>query len=613
MLAATVPLSELSVSGRAYRAKAGSLLQQLDTMTDQQVASVLDVLTQARKEVTDQLTRLAGKEGFKPTQLKRLRQAIDERTNELIRQLAPTLGGGLKRAWEHGADLTPELLRAVGAADLIPARDLSPQQLNVALTVAADLVQGVGDDFRAAAKRSVAFGVLGALSPWEVQQEVAELLRTEPSRQTGKLGTIAYQAERIVRTEMVGVANLANQQRHMQIGADVPGLRKYWLTAGDGRVRDSHVVAGRRYAPGGSVGPIPLEEDYEVGGFSAAMPHDPRLPARERVNCRCVSVVWSPDWEQVQRESVVLEHLPGKHDQKDHGRGAPSGGEGEPPAARSGTVSARYPMSPPERPSAKDPARDRVRALMQDDERRVFTDSDHRERLVQAMRDDPYGPGGAAAAEELGQAVRGMLAAEGLPSGPVRGVYVASPGALPVPGWAAAKRPNCSVIVNEDALEPSHPDVVVKHLIHEHIHARGPLGDKMTGLYRTHPGVEEGLTESLAKHLAARHLGLEYDHIYAPYTNAFRGLARGLEVDPTEFARRMWKHRPEDLPEQFMPTVRGVFKERHGRELTDAEVRRIDQQAAKKFAWEALTKPELVMVGSEVAHAKDWRPEAKLD
>ena len=95
---------------------------------------------------------------------------------------------------------------------------------------------------------------------------------------------------------MLGAFSIGNELRHQQLDADVPGMRKYWLTAGDGRVRPDHVAAGARYAPGGSVGPIPMADDYLIGVEHAAYPHDPRLSASQRIACRCISVAWNPDW-----------------------------------------------------------------------------------------------------------------------------------------------------------------------------------------------------------------------------------------------------------------------------------------------------------------------------
>jgi uncharacterized protein with gpF-like domain len=64
-------------------------------------------------------------------------------------------------------------------------------------------------------------------------------------------------------------------------------LRKVWIVSADARTRESHLEAGRRYAPGGNPGPIPIGEAFEVGDARLMMPQDPSGPPEEVINCRC--------------------------------------------------------------------------------------------------------------------------------------------------------------------------------------------------------------------------------------------------------------------------------------------------------------------------------------
>jgi hypothetical protein len=63
---------------------------------------------------------------------------------------------------------------------------------------------------------------------------------------------------------------------------DEADVTKEWVDRGDDRVRNSH----RHVA-----GPIPVWQDFLVGGHRARYPGDPRLPASERAGCRCRMVV----------------------------------------------------------------------------------------------------------------------------------------------------------------------------------------------------------------------------------------------------------------------------------------------------------------------------------
>lgn len=89
----------------------------------------------------------------------------------------------------------------------------------------------------------------------------------------------AYEAERIVRTEVVASSNYGSQA-----GARATGLplEKEWLSAVDDRTRQTHRTAsGQR---------VRLHETYTVGGHPAMFPGDPELPPGERIHCRCTEI-----------------------------------------------------------------------------------------------------------------------------------------------------------------------------------------------------------------------------------------------------------------------------------------------------------------------------------
>jgi len=51
---------------------------------------------------------------------------------------------------------------------------------------------------------------------------------------------------------------------------------------GDDHVRESHVALNG--------GVVPVKESFSVGGYAAAYPGHWRLPAAERVNCKCTQI-----------------------------------------------------------------------------------------------------------------------------------------------------------------------------------------------------------------------------------------------------------------------------------------------------------------------------------
>lgn len=88
-------------------------------------------------------------------------------------------------------------------------------------------------------------------------------------------------AERIARTEIVGVSNAANFYGAVRL---IPDLEtKNWISTGDRRTRPTHRTAGA------SQRDVPYNKPFEVGGSLLMFPGDPSLgaAAKEIINCRC--------------------------------------------------------------------------------------------------------------------------------------------------------------------------------------------------------------------------------------------------------------------------------------------------------------------------------------
>jgi SPP1 gp7 family putative phage head morphogenesis protein len=87
---------------------------------------------------------------------------------------------------------------------------------------------------------------------------------------------IGHRAERIARTETIGLANDVSRK---QMADSQVVTHKEWYSIGDERTRDSHAqLSGTR---------ILFNDEFDVNGTMADGPHDPRLPASEVINCRC--------------------------------------------------------------------------------------------------------------------------------------------------------------------------------------------------------------------------------------------------------------------------------------------------------------------------------------
>lgn len=91
-----------------------------------------------------------------------------------------------------------------------------------------------------------------------------------------------FNAERIARTEII-----AAQNEGAFIGADAMGIpmNKIWLTALDGRERDSHAMANGQT--------VDMEQNFIVGSVTMSKPGAKSAPPEEVINCRC-SVAYEP-------------------------------------------------------------------------------------------------------------------------------------------------------------------------------------------------------------------------------------------------------------------------------------------------------------------------------
>jgi hypothetical protein len=165
---------------------------------------------------------------------------------------------------------------------------LPPELLQAAIDVTNDQIRSVWSELGTGLKSSIRRAALGGTEPAAAMVEVAKMLRKARPFTNAEFG-----AERIVRTEVGRTFSLATQRRMEDSNKVLGGaLRKYWLDAGDDRVRDTHREAGRTYAPDGPTGPIPVTQAYIVGGAKLMFPRDPRGPAAETILCRCSSTPW---------------------------------------------------------------------------------------------------------------------------------------------------------------------------------------------------------------------------------------------------------------------------------------------------------------------------------
>lgn len=160
-----------------------------------------------------------------------------------------------------------ELLAEVGSDEVF---SLAPKAAKAFLDVRENRIKDAGKD--------VFDKITGTLKEgFDAGETMAQLTARVKEAFAGisdsRAGTIAA-------TETGTAYNAARALAMEQTGA----THKEWLSARDGRVRDTHAAADGQI--------VPVDEDFEMSdGTRMAMPCDPNAPAEHVINCRCLAIV----------------------------------------------------------------------------------------------------------------------------------------------------------------------------------------------------------------------------------------------------------------------------------------------------------------------------------
>ena len=191
---------------------------------------------------------------------------IREALNFVTRNATASVRSTLDRAFAAGSRITPTALGAGGISAAFPT--IAPallttlaQATEIALTeLVSRLDQRIAEQLRLSA--------IGLEPTSAAVRRIERLLRTSREIEVGRrLRTgFASQAEAIVRTEINRVYQSAQSATSSILADTIPGLRKRWVTTLANR--RGHREAEARYAPGGEVGPIPVNRRFRVTDFS---------------------------------------------------------------------------------------------------------------------------------------------------------------------------------------------------------------------------------------------------------------------------------------------------------------------------------------------------------
>ena len=230
------------------------------------------------------------------------------RMNEMTGNLDDLIAGyeGQLRAMSNGAVRDSMSLGRASVMDPLDAAGMgasffssSPAQVNVVVDFTADLITdkvllahmgGLVDDLGLGMRRQInsqiRMAALGGTSSFQTMRNITNIMGY-PSRAKDPAKGVAYEAERILRTETNRAYNLAASSQQRELAKQVPGLQKQWVSTADSRTRGAHLAAHGQI--------VPVDKPFRVGGENLMEPHDPAGSASNTINCRCRTVTVIPE------------------------------------------------------------------------------------------------------------------------------------------------------------------------------------------------------------------------------------------------------------------------------------------------------------------------------
>jgi hypothetical protein len=250
------------------------ILRRAGRLEDAAVRAQLRIRPDARRAI---LARMVDAGAFDRFRLTLLLQAIDIEIMQGTAAAQRAIAGATEQAFGLGQRFS---WIALGTSEGLVG--ISRELVRAVVFVTTDQVRDVWGELGSRLKLIIRRAALGVTDPFEAMKSLARVIRDPKT-----FGRAFWRAETIVRTEVGRAFQIASQdelERATMAGVEV---RKYWLTAHDERVRDTHRQAGLDYVEANA---IVWDGLFKVGADELRYPKDPNGSAGETINCRCVSV-----------------------------------------------------------------------------------------------------------------------------------------------------------------------------------------------------------------------------------------------------------------------------------------------------------------------------------
>lgn len=290
---------------------------ELAKIEDETVAEIQKELREARQATIDRLARLTGT--FDIAQAQQILAELQRQQQQFSLVWTDLFKEELQKALEAGEEAAVAITK--GTSIEVSVRPfISTEFLNVAAQTLPTLIKGLTDEWYADIGRILRQAVLAQLTPMEVIRQIGEVppfmrfdlatgkyvpltdaeLRAAMDAK-GPFAKLFRRMEAIMRTEIGRIAQTANYLTLLSLAKTDPQYQKEWLAVLDNRTRHDHAMANGQRRP--------VDQPFNVGGYEMQFPLDPRGPASETVNCRCMMQPWHPAFEGIEGPPTVPDHL----------------------------------------------------------------------------------------------------------------------------------------------------------------------------------------------------------------------------------------------------------------------------------------------------------------
>lgn len=274
--------------GIGHRAKMTTVTAEIKRILKAKDAKMMDgqaairgLMADVREQIVAELAAIRG-ETYTAAMLKAILTSIEKYLSAFESSASTDIKKLLDAAWEDGADMVPEVMRAGGmtvAFGHIPGTILSTFK-----DFTVTKISGVAGDAFNKIRGELSLGILGQKTPHQVIQGIAGSLD-----KPGIFKSLEARAETITKVEMGRAYSAATVDGLTQAQRSVPEMQKEWWHAGHPKMpRLSHLrLHGQRK---------PVDEPFHTGGLIIDYPRAPDQPAQEVINCACEVVPWHPKW-----------------------------------------------------------------------------------------------------------------------------------------------------------------------------------------------------------------------------------------------------------------------------------------------------------------------------